>query len=337
MGVEFGEASRVASMRAPRILRDATGSVSIGDAHAVADAVHAVLTRCFGPESFDANLLRASFTLVEHVFEGEHPRYLACDMPYHDLRHSLDTALVMARMIDGYRVEHANAASHLTAEYGLLGVLLALLHDVGFIRKASEAALCGPQLMAEHERRSVEFAECYLKATSLARHAALASLILATRLSTNLDELFACYEKPAVTLGMMLGSADLLSQVSDRCYPERCYYHLYHELVLGGCDRVRRADGRERVLYHDALELLRNTPGFYEAIVRKRLDRDFGQVSGALGAHFRGANPYDAAICDNLERVGRVLGDGGTRLLRRNPITTTRNLAAVYTRPAGRA
>ena len=38
----------------------------------------------------------------------------------------------------------------------------------------------------------------------------------------------------AAMLGRMLGSADLLGQVADRFYLERCYYHLYPELVLGG-------------------------------------------------------------------------------------------------------
>jgi hypothetical protein len=316
-------------MPALRSLLDATNTVAIGDEQAVADATDRILENCFGAGSFDRELLHGSFTLVGRLFAGEHPGYLACDMPYHDLRHSLDTALVMARLIAGYQSEQG-APGAFTPEHGLLGVLLGLLHDSGYIRKTSEAALHGPQLMTEHESRSAEFARSYLQTTSLANHGPLASLILATRLGSDLNQLFAGYEGPAITLGQMLGSADLLSQVSDRCYLERCYFHLYPELVLGGSDRVQTADGREQLLYRDAFDLLSKTPKFYENIVRKRLDHDFQRVTRHLTAHFTGADPYAAAIHFNLDRFARVVAEGPDGLLDREPITTTRNLAAIY-------
>ena len=323
-------------MRAPLSLLDATNTVSIGDDQAVADAADRILEDCFGAGSFDRELLHASFTLVGRLFAGEHPGYLACDMPYHDLRHSLDTALVMARLVAGYQSEQGASPGAFTPEYGLLGVLLSLLHDTGFIRKTSEAALCGPQLMAEHESRSVEFAGRYLRTTSLANHAALAPLIFVTRLGSDLNQLFTGYDGPAITLGQMLGSADLLSQISDRWYLERCYYHLYPELVLGGGDRVRTADGREQLLYRDAFDLLSKTPRFYENIVCKRLDRDYQQVARHLAVHFAGADPYAEAIHCNLDRFARVIAEGPFGLVQREPFTTTRNLAAIYHAPPPR-
>ena len=323
-------------MRAPLSLLDATNTVSIGDDQAVADAADRILEDCFGAGSFDRELLHASFTLVGRLFAGEHPGYLACDMPYHDLRHSLDTALVMARLVAGYQSEQGVSSGALTPEYGLLGVLLSLLHDTGFIRKTSEAALCGPQLMAEHESRSVEFAGRYLRTTSLANHAALAPLIFVTRLGSDLNQLFTGYDGPAITLGQMLGSADLLSQISDRWYLERCYYHLYPELVLGGCDRMRAPDGQEQLLYRDALDLLSKTPRFYENIVCKRLDQDYQQVARHLAVHFAGADPYAEAIHCNLDRFARVIAEGPFGLVQLEPITTTRNLAAIYHAPPPR-
>ncbi|MGA8031806.1 MAG: hypothetical protein WCB48_05385 [Casimicrobiaceae bacterium] len=322
--------SLVRRMRASPSLLDATNTVSIGDAQAVAEATDRILVQCFGDRSFDRELLHASFTLVGHLFAGERAGYLACDMPYHDLRHSLDTALVTARLIAGYQREQRDSLGAFTPEHGLLGILLGLLHDTGFIRKTSEAMLCGPQLMSEHESRSVEFARNYLETTSLAKHAALAQLILATRLGSDLNQLFAGYEGPAVTLGQMLGSADLLSQISDRWYLERCFYHLYPEMVLAGCDRVRSPDGREQLLYCDGFDLLSKTPWFYENIVRKRLTQDFQQVDRHLAVHFGGADPYAEAIHGNLDRCARMVAKGPLGLLQREPITTTRNVAAIY-------
>jgi len=317
-------------LRASESLLDATDTVSIGDVDAVAKATDQILVKCFGAQSFDHELLHATFRLVGRLFAGEHPGYLACDMPYHDLRHSLDTALVMARLIDGYQRGQRDSTSKLPPEYGLLGVLLGLLHDSGYIRATSEAALCGPQLTADHESRSVEFAEDYLQATSLAALAPLASLIITTRLATDLQQLFARYDAPAIALGQMLGSADLLSQVSDRCYLERCYYHLYPELVLGGCDRVRTPNGQEQVLYRNAFDLLSRTLTFYEKVVCKRLRDDFQQMTQHLIAHFSGADPYSASIQRNLDRLARIINDGTSSLLRQAPATTTRDLAAIY-------
>src|SRR6266545_3515101 len=198
--------SLVKSVRAPRSLLDATNTVSIGDDQAVADATDRILAQCFGAGSFDGELLHTSFALVGRLFAGEHLGYLACDMPYHDLRHSLDTALVMARLTAGYQSEQGVSSGAFGPEYVLLGVLLGLLHDTGYIRKTSETALCGPQLMAEHEARSVQFAGSYLRTTSLANYAALAQLILVTRLGSDLNQLFTGYDRPAIILGQMLGS-----------------------------------------------------------------------------------------------------------------------------------
>jgi len=323
----------VKNVRATRSLLDVTNTVSVGDDQAVAAATACILEECFGAGSFDAELLRASFALAGRLFAGEHAGYLACDMPYHDLRHSLDTALVMARLVAGYQGEHGVSSGALRPEYGLLGVLLGLLHDTGYIRKTSEGALCGPQLMAEHESRSVLFAGSYLRTTSLAEHAGLAPLIFVTELASDLDQLFGGYDRASVTLGQMLGSADLVSQISDRWYLERCYYHLYPELVLAGGDRVRTQDGHNRPLYRDALDLLSKTPRFYENIVCKRLDRDFQQVARYLAVHFAGADPYAEAIDSNLGRFARVATEGPVGVIQREPITTTRDVAAIYHAP----
>jgi len=243
-------------LRASESLLDATDTVSIGDVDAVAKATDQILVKCFGAQSFDHELLHATFRLVGRLFAGEHPGYLACDMPYHDLD--------------------------------------------------------------------------YLQATSLAALAPLASLIITTRLATDLQQLFARYDAPAIALGQMLGSADLLSQVSDRCYLERCYYHLYPELVLGGCDRVRTPNGQEQVLYRNAFDLLSRTLTFYEKVVCKRLRDDFQQMTQHLIAHFSGADPYSASIQRNLNRLARIINDGTSSLLRQAPATTTRDLAAIY-------
>lgn len=313
-------------MLARRPVKDVTESVAIDDARAVAAAVERVLDRHFAGR-YDASVLRRAFADTQRLFAGEYPGHLACDMPYHDLRHSLDTALATARLLDGYQATHAGGAA-LSGDHALLGVVLALFHDSGLIRKDSEGALIGPLLMPGHEVRSVELAESWLGAHAPAGYAPLALLIDATKLLADLGELFAGRPGPIVALGQILGTADLLSQLADRCYLERCRDHLYLELTLAA--QGRTAD--ERPLYTDGHELLRQTPAFYEAVVVPRLERDFARSYRHLEAHFGGRNPYLAAVEKNIGHLRRVLAEGRFDLLRRRPQSTTRDLALGFRR-----
>jgi hypothetical protein len=253
-------------------------------------------------------------------------------MPYHDLRHSLDTALVVARLVTGYQRHNADRAAALSPDAGVLGVVLGLLQDTGYIRKRSKTAVCSPQLTANHEARSVEFAEAWLRIKSLVRYADLAGLILTTRLATDLVELLANRPPWVVALGKMLGAADLLSQMTDPVYLERCYWHLYPELVLAGADRARGPDGEEQFLLRDAFDLVRKTPMFYEHVVRKRLDGDFGDVYRHLPAHYL----YATALAASVERAAAIAAEGRRDRLTREPAKTTRDLPPFYRAHAAR-
>jgi hypothetical protein len=317
-------------MANPSTLCDVTGTVPLDDAAAVADAIDGILSRSFGAGQFDRALLRSSFAFVERLFEGGQAGYLACDMPYHDLRHSLDAALAMARLVDGYRQQGGTTAAALTPDLGLAAVLLALLHDTGFLRTTAEASLCGPELAAAHEPRSAAFAAGYLRSTALAPHAHLASLILATRVATAPGPLLAGRNDAANAIGRMLGSADLLCQMADRRYLERCYHHLYPELLIGGGDRCLAEDGGQKILFRDARDLVAHTPGFYANVARPRLEQDFGNVGRHLVAHFGGADPYARSTRDNLERCATIVGGDRWDLLDGPPMTTTRELDPRY-------
>lgn len=317
-------------MLAPPHLVDVTGTVSTADAPSVRAEVARILVKSFGANRVDQSLLNAGFELVDRLFAGAEPGYLVCDMPFHDLRHSLETTLVMARLIAGCRRAGSGVAGTLSPEMGLVGVLLALLHDVGYLRKATEAALVGPQLLPEHEARSARFAGEWLASTAFAPYAPLATLIEATRLGAECKRVFAQHDPPAVALGRMLGTADLVSQIADPLYIERCYYHLYPEFVLAGVDRRRLPEGREEVFYRDAFDLVAKTQGFCERIVLERLRGDFGEVGHGLAAYFGGADPYALSITRNLDRLARIAAEGVGGLLGDEPATTTRNLAPVY-------
>lgn len=309
-------------------LRDVTGTVALDDAGAVADAVDRILARSFGSAPFHRDLLHASFAFAGRLYRGDEPGWLPCDMPYHDLRHALDAALAMARLVDGCRRDGCDRA--LGPDTALAAVLLALLHDTGFLRTTAEASLCGPQLAQGHEYRSAAFAGDYLRSTSLARYAELAPLIMATRMSIAPAAALEGRDGAAITIGRMLGSADLLCQLADPRYLERCYHHLYPEMLLGAVDASRGADAPRRFVVEDAREMLARTPGFLKDVALPRLREGFGFVARHLAAHFDGGDPYAASTRGNLARCERIVAERRFDLLGGPPPTTTRDLDPIY-------
>ena len=68
-----------------------------------------------------------------------------------------------------------------------------------------------------------------------------------------------------------LGTADMLAQMADRCYLEKCRDRLYAEFVLGGIATTRSRDG-VATMYGSGLDLLRKTPGFIDNTLDGRLE-----------------------------------------------------------------
>ena len=88
---------------------------------------------------------------------------------------------------------------------------------------------------------------------------------MATRMASSPAALLDSRTGPAVTIGRVLGSADLLCQLADPRYLERCYHHLYAETVLGASDAARGPDGRHRFVVEDARAMVAGTPASWAA------------------------------------------------------------------------
>src|SRR5678815_3569744 len=63
--------------------------------------------------------------------------------------------------------------------------------------------------------------------------------------------------------GQMLGTADIIAQMSDRCYLEKCRDRLYPEFVLGRMAGEARGIAHSLPVYASGEELVNKTPGFY--------------------------------------------------------------------------
>ena len=55
-------------------------------------------------------------------------------------------------------------------------------------------------------------------------------------------------------VGHLVGTADMMAQMADRCYLEKCRDRLYPEFVLGGCGIAHHA-GEIKVLYGSGIDV----------------------------------------------------------------------------------
>ena len=127
-------------------------------------------------------------------------------------------------------------------------------------------------------------------------------------------------------VGHLLGTADMLAQMADRCYLEKCRDRLYAEFVLGDV-AARKAAGGVKVLYGSGLDLLRQTPQFVASTIDGRLGTMFGHAYRHVEPLFGGANPYMDAIKQNVEYLRGLARSSRWPMLRRNPpvFTVERN------------
>ena len=282
----------------------------------VRDAILAIYAARYPGVEF-APLERA-FADFKALFEGGYPGYLACDTLYHDMRHTLDMTLALARLIDGYERACATA-DRVGPRRAILGVLIALLHDSGYLRRASETAVeNGAVFTKTHVSRGADFISAYLPKLGFGAEAATAArLVHFTGYEMEIDDIRVEDPKDRV-IGCLVGTADLLGQMSDRMYLEKCREFLYKEFVWGKVARERLPDGHELVRYASPEDLIIKTPGFYEYVARTRIQKKLGSVDRYAEAHFDGPNPYQSEIDRNMDFLRETIETADFSRLRRS-------------------
>jgi hypothetical protein len=119
-------------------------------------------------------------------------------------------------------------------------------------------------------------------------------------------------------LGNILGTADIIAQMSDRCYLEKCRDRLFAEFVEGGLAARDETDRRSGLQFKSAEELVVRTPGFYRTAM-DRLNNQLGGVHRFAQTHFKGRNLYIETIERNIQFATEVSKMGDLSLLRRSP------------------
>jgi hypothetical protein len=294
---------------------DVTNLVNVEDAAQVRDAVAAIYAARY--PGIDLAPLARAFDDVNALFDGNYPGYLPCDTLYHDVRHTLDMTLAMARLVEGHD-RACPGTEQLGGRRAVLGVVIALLHDSGYMRRASEANVENGAIFTKvHVSRSADFLARYLPTIGFGAEAEMAARVVHfTGYELDVDDIKVSDPKDRL-LGHMVGTADLIGQMSDRMYLEKCREFLYQEFVWGSIARETLPDGREIVRYSSAEDLICKTPGFYEYVARDRIHRKLGAADRYAELHFNGPSLYQVEIDANFRFLREVIELANLGRLRR--------------------
>ena len=317
---------------------DVTNTVQVSSVPAVRRAVEELYSRTWPGGPIDK--LGTAFTDFERLFNGQFPGYLGCDTVYHDLQHTLDDTLAMARLLVGYERSHT-AEQRLGADRAMLGLVVALFHDAGYIRQTDDTThRNGAEFTRTHVGRGAQFLARYLPTIGMADWVSVATQIVHfTGYEVGFDQIRLDDPRDR-KVGHLLGTADMMAQMADRCYLEKCRDRLYAEFVLGGV-AVSRDNGGFKVTYGSGLDVLRQTPEFVAATMRNRLDGEFGGAYRYFEVVLGGRNPYMEAIEGHLDYLRQVLQTRRWSMLRRvppcftwekNPLQNMRTLVIAYLR-----
>jgi hypothetical protein len=296
---------------------DVTNTVQVSSTAAVSQAVRELFVACWPGEPFDR--VAIAFEEFERLFAGRMPGYHGVDTVYHDRQHSLDMTLAMARLLVGYEGS-VEPERRVGAERAAMSLVTSLFHDAGYIREFDDQVhRNGAEFTLYHVTRSARFLARFLPTIGLEAWIPVSTRIVHfTGYEIKLSQILLADHRDR-KCGHLLGTADLIAQMADRCYLEKCRDRLYPEFVLGGVAAAAGSDGTLQVRYSSGLDLLRQTPGFVRETRSIRLDGEFERAYRYVEPLFDGKNPYLEAIERNMGYLQRILRAERWRMLRRNP------------------
>ncbi len=284
---------------------DVSNTVDVSDAGAVHSAIRSILDARY--PGFDFSPVDTLVRGFSRLYRGDFPGYRACDTAYHNTQHVLDVTLAMARLVDGH--DRACAPQDvLGPEMALCGIAASLFHDAGYIRRCDDDSCSnGAAYTRVHVSRGVGFMSEYFPTVGLA-----SLLPICTRIVH-----FTGYEmEPGsigvesaaeYTLGSLLGSADLIAQMADTEYLDKCCGDLYDEFVLAGIAGVDEPEEYAGMIYKSPQHLLESTPDFIQSVIEERLEGCFKGVHQYVAEFFDGYNPYMDAIDGNRKKLANLL------------------------------
>jgi len=301
-------------MKERRNKYDVTNRIDVTSPDAVCDEVCALFAAIYPKAS--SQPIKQAFQTVTTLFRGDFPGYYPCDTPYHDLQHTLDVSLTMARMLYGHETSRSSNA-RLGMDLTRLGIVISLFHDSGYVRRrADRRHKNGAAYTRKHVTRSGRFLESFLPGIGMEEMVPLARRLVHFTGYEIAVHAIPLRDTDQRTLGKLLGTADLLAQMSDRCYLEKCRDRLYPEFVAAGMAGPEAASGMCR----SPEELIYKTPQFFKHVLHDRLDNVLKGVHSYARLFFLPeCDYYQDAVQRNYAYLEHIVDQKDVMLLRRKP------------------
>ncbi len=219
---------------------------------------------------FDHVPVATAFNTIVNIYEGKHPGFKACNTEYHDLQHTTDTFLAMARLLHGAFLNGETFANR----HIILGLIAALFHDAGYIQEEHDREGTGAKYTVQHEERSANLLERFGLDFALSEDETAACRVMILCTDISVDPSTMTFPSAQIELlAKMLTASDLMAQMADRSYLEKLLflYHEFKEANVGG--------------YESELDLLKKTVTFYE-FVSRRLETMIDRLDKFMASHF---------------------------------------------------
>lgn len=277
---------------------DVTGKVNLCNFEDICSVVGEIYKSSYKNRRNIARI-KNTFLYADDLFKGKIAGYHACDTPFHNPAHSSGTALAMARIIDG---RNKSPFSKIEEEMFVLGVILAVFHDAGYLRLVGDNKGTGAKYTLTHVDRSIDFINENLAYWGLIEEASQGfglsresreknSNIVKYTDMKSLDKIVFNSGKERF-LGHALCTADYLSQIASPCYLDKLPL-LYEEFVEGGISDFKSAE-----------DLIGKTPDFWRKFIFPILTDKCGSVYRFLENHFEdGRNHYIESIERNINKI----------------------------------
>jgi hypothetical protein len=266
----------------------------------VRKAVTEIYVRLFPGAS--PRTIEDAFKWAQDCFAGEYADFQPIDAKYHDLEHTLQGTLALARLLEGYK--KARATPELNQRMFELGTLAILLHDTGYLKRRGDTDGTGAKYTLVHVTRSADFAARLLKEKGFSPEEVrtVQNMIRCTGVNANLDSIPFQNELER-RVGYALGTADLLGQMAADDYIDKLDI-LYLEFEES--NHYNNKDTGPGV-FTSAEDLRRKTPLFWQNYVLPKIEEDFlglyRFLSRPPGEANREKNEYLERIRLNMARL----------------------------------
>jgi hypothetical protein len=246
------------------------------------------------------------FKRFSDLYEGRDLDYQGIDVAYHDLEHTLQVTMCMARLVTNRHNDDTDFS--LSGHQYDLCIASALMHDLGYLKLEGDLVGTGAKYTFVHEQRGCQMAELELRDLEWGKGdiELLQNMIMCTGPRASIDKI-PFRDEMGLFLGRALCTADYIGQMSDYRYIQKLP-GLFLEFQES--DHYRSISEVDR-MFNSAEDLFTKTPDFWNFIFGAKLQQECNNVYDYLAVPYPdGPNHYLEEVEANIANARTIVKEG---------------------------